>query len=209
MEKEIEGQNERTAPGHAFAAAPSENPFLVPAAYFDSFPDTVLLRIKKETDPKTEPILSPLLASLKKENPFDVPEGYFRQALPLSKYRTSIIRLGGAKNMIRYAAAACITLALGYLLFLFNPEPNHTDYSRKPASPPANQLSEESVAFYFQGLEDWTGVAEKDDFFSEGNLLVDLNRESITNLLSGITEQGMSQFMAQASPNEVSILMIN
>lgn len=97
------------------------NPYQVPAGYFNDLAEMVMMRIKAEsaTSAKEETaVLSPLLASLKKETPLYVPEGYFdnlaaglsKNLAPTHETKPKVISLN-ADRFFKYAAAA-VTVGL-------------------------------------------------------------------------------------------------
>lgn len=122
-------------------------PYAVPAGYFGDFSDILMNRIRLEaisigeTPPGISPLdeiaeISPLLARLKNKNPYQVPEGYFKQhtKIPASENITSkIIALTGSTQtefvaprtkkisvpirIVRYAAAACIVGLIGIVTY--------------------------------------------------------------------------------------------
>lgn len=99
-------------------------PFAVPSAYFDQLPQQVLGKIYAHAD--QEETLSPLLASLKGKQVFDVPEGYLEQVPPVPQDAAPVVPkivVHPAQRSIRWsgwaAAAAVICMfVLGGLKFL-------------------------------------------------------------------------------------------
>lgn len=66
----------------SLGATMGQNPYQVPAGYFDNLAENVLVKIKalEATTAREELMhLSPLLAGLSKEMPYSIPQGYFEQ----------------------------------------------------------------------------------------------------------------------------------
>jgi hypothetical protein len=114
------------------------NPYHVPAGYFDSLAEKVMMRIKAEAavSAKEETaMLSPLLASMKRETPLSVPEGYFENLtsnIPKSSTqtgKTKVISLN-AERFFKYAAAA-VTVGLISLFawIMLKPSDGDTEYA--------------------------------------------------------------------------------
>lgn len=127
------------------------NPYHVPAGYFDSLAERVMMLIKTGAGiPAKEEtaMLSPLLASMKRETPLSVPEGYFeRLATDLSKSstptgKTKVIRLN-ADRFFKYAAAA-VTVGLISLFawIMLKPSAGETEYALNNDTLIDNQVKE-------------------------------------------------------------------
>src|SRR5688500_17895885 len=63
-----------------------QNPYSVPENYFERFPGTLMNIVKGQSENVQDELktLSPVLSSIGKQMPFDVPAGYFDQALSLA-----------------------------------------------------------------------------------------------------------------------------
>lgn len=155
--------------------------------------------------------LSKTVAELPTKQPFQLPDGYFdnfgaglRQKLeeePMAQKTVPVVRLWARKTILRYAVAACITGVLGWVLHILSaPNPEIQDTALVKLQNSA-QLSEEAIAQYFIGIDDWISEPEQAETFIDNNLLVDIDRESISTLLSGITEQGIHQYLEQLGTN--------
>src|SRR5688572_28074739 len=93
------------------------NPYRVPAGYFESLTEMILLRIKAEeatsVDEELE-ILSPFLKKIDKTPPYTVPQGYFdtlKPEIPSTVTREAKVVRISASRVFRYAAAA-VTMGL-------------------------------------------------------------------------------------------------
>ncbi|HSK11942.1 MAG TPA: hypothetical protein VK907_01950 [Phnomibacter sp.] len=85
----------------------------VPAGYFDSFAESMLARVRnREVTDELEQI-APLLNSIPKQMPYDVPDGYFETLNPAIPARSAkVVAFGGGKWK-QWAAAAAIIFTLG------------------------------------------------------------------------------------------------
>jgi hypothetical protein len=151
--------------------------------------------------------LSTAVAELPVEVPFWVPQDYFSNfsGVLLQKmdeenrgYKTApVVRIWFKETILRYAVAACTVGALGCVLYLVSRPTVENPIIELVKLGNSVQLSEESVAQYFVGIDDWTSEAEHAERLAENNLLVDMDHESISSLLSGISEQGINQYLEQ------------
>jgi hypothetical protein len=117
-----------------------EAPYGIPAGYFEDFADILMYRIRFEAEgfgeiksvssPEEISGISPLLAGLKKKNPYQVPVGYFESlnndvqisenvppkltAVPQSSKPKKI---SIPMRIVRYATAACIVGMIGITTF--------------------------------------------------------------------------------------------
>jgi hypothetical protein len=93
--------------------AERENPYKVPAGYFDTLPQKVLSLVndsdRKEIHAELE-ALAPLLNKISKEGPYEIPRGYFHQSLnKKASTRPSTSKLATLNYLSRLAAAAVIS----------------------------------------------------------------------------------------------------
>ena len=177
MKRKIEIENELSDISQTVANLPKENPFSVPDNYFE----TSLLR-------------TPQLKLLSKENPFQLPEGYFEQ-FKVSKPKTKTFTLPTAHNFVRYAAAACITGVLVALFFLIDDTPKEAIVV-ETSKIRQLELSSDAVESFLSDAENMTVASETDELVESGdNALVDLNSDMVGQLLSELSENGLSQYM--------------
>src|SRR6476620_2120758 len=81
--KEIPDELKNIAP--SLAGIDFQQPYKVPAGYFEDLPEQIMLRIRLEDagSPQEElEIISPFLGGLSKKMPFSTPEGYFDTLTP-------------------------------------------------------------------------------------------------------------------------------
>ncbi len=151
--------------------------------------------------------LAPAQAELPVQQPFELPKDYFSNftGVLLQKIEEEnkvhktvpVVRLSIGKIILRYAIAASITGLLGFGLYiLYSPTPQiqTTTLGKQEYK---IELSEESVAQYFAGIDDWTSEEEYAETLADNNLLVDIDIESISTLLSGMTAQEINQYLDQ------------
>lgn len=185
MKRKIDIENELSDISQTVANLPRQNPFSVPDNYFETAP----LRTSK-------------IELLRKENPFQLPEGYFEQ-FKLRKPKTKTFALFTVNNVVRYAAAACITGVLVALFFLID---NTADknFSAEVSSIRQTDISSDAVESYLVDAENMTVVESNNDEFAEplDNALVDLNSEMVGEILSELSENGLSQYMNLNELNE-------
>lgn len=118
--------------GSDLGTIPHAMPYHAPEGYFEELPALVMMRIKTEdVDSAGEEtaILSPLLASLKKESPLSVPPGYFEKLAanspgPEAKKESARVIAFRTDRIFRYAAAAVIIgfISLAGWIFLKSPD---------------------------------------------------------------------------------------
>lgn len=187
MQRKIDIKNELSAISQTVDNLPRENPFSVPTDYFEKF-SIPLIQI-------------PQLEQLPKDNVFQIPEGYFQQ-FKVRRPETRKISFFKTNEFIRYAAAACITGVLVALFFLI-------DNSRKQESTfeastiRQSGFSNDAVEIYLNDAEHMSVETHADELAeSQMNALVDLNSEMVGQLLSELSENGLTQFMNLNEINE-------
>jgi hypothetical protein len=177
-----------------------------PENYFSTFPSKLLGKIKQENSTAELEDLSPMLARMQKQNPFYVPENYFATFNATPKKEQAIIRsVFSYKRIIRYAAAACIT-GLLIISYTYN---QHNTTSRLAALQrnSASDLSLESIIGYLDQVDDVKDDNESDTpITAENNLLVDINQETIRQVLQEIPENDIKQFIDQTGSTEFKTL---
>ncbi len=114
MNRRKEIQDELLSLAPTLAKTDFADPYYVPAGYFESFPQLILGRIKKEDEnltPKQElEAISPLLAGMKKSMPYSVPDNYFETLNPQVQTavpKAKVISINPAR-LFKYAAAAAV-----------------------------------------------------------------------------------------------------
>ena len=175
------------------ADMPNNNPFIVPEAYFSTFPAKLLSRIEEENS-RFQP-LSPLLESLKKENPFVVPENYissFKVSIPQKE--GLVVPFFSIKNMLKYAAAAAIVGIIATFAVLQNKTEDKTALA---FAVDRSAISEDAFALYLSESE----LVENEqnlniEIEQSESFLVNLNPKLISEILTEIPENDISTYMS-------------
>ena len=112
--KEIHEELKDVAP--TLAGIDFQYPYTVPAGYFDSLAENIMLRIRLENAGSAKEeleIISPLLSSLSKEMPFSTPAGYFDNLTPdikavekVNHQPARVVKMFQPERRFRLAAAA-------------------------------------------------------------------------------------------------------
>ncbi|HUR65161.1 MAG TPA: hypothetical protein VMZ03_02320 [Chitinophagaceae bacterium] len=195
-------------------------PYSVPAGYFEGLSERMLQLVRESSDhlhkesfartvnEETDAI-SPLLAGLKKEMPFTVPQGYFENlatnaATKETKQEAKIISLTSRK-WFRYAAAAVVAgiiFMTGLLLINTNKEKESGAKTLAKVSRDVKKLSE----------------TQKDDLLDfldagmNGTETVEVNTtdktKEIQQLLQDVSEEELKSFQQQTEDIE-DVLMTN
>lgn len=175
-------------------------PLTLPKGYFESFNNDLINEIRKRQSAKEElNEISPTLSSVRKESPFVVPEKYFEsQKLNIYSEKERITPVFKINKIFRYAAAACILgiIAASYL-FLQHNEPSSKSSSNKEDEK-ISSVSIDDLDLYLIQAEEIdrdanTGFSNGD----ESNLLVDLDKQTINELLQGISDLEISKFIEE------------
>ncbi len=178
----------------------NETVFELPKDYFKTFGIQLMNKIhtvQSVDDELSE--MAPGLISLRTKNPFTIPKGYFdTNVIEAPIRKTKLAGIIQMKNILRYAAAACIIglIWLSYMLIRVDgPRPMVASTSNKQQ---AAELSLDDMAIYLQQMEE---IGHDNDLeFSNGdesNLLVDLTQETIQELLNGIPDKGINEFIEE------------
>ena len=177
-----------------------------PENYFSTFPSKLLEKIKQEHTSSELEELSPMLVGMQKQNPFYVPENYFSTFNATPKKEQAVIRSAFSyKRIIRYAAAACIT-GLLIISYTYNQD-NTTSPLAALQRNSAADLSLESIIGYLDEVDDVKDANESDTpITAENNLLVDINQETIRQILQEIPESDIKQFIDQTGSTDYKSL---
>jgi hypothetical protein len=188
-------------------------PYTVPAGYFKTFPAAVLSLVNNEENAGAElERLSPLLSRMDKKQPFEIPAGYFEQlkfnpATPQTSQKAPVIRLNPYRNRTYWAAAAVLTgfIALA-TWFSFNRDSQTGNGSDPMAenvetrSPDTLRISDAAIEdFLVSGTGEWpdlpadsVGILQEDN----GLALVEINEGNISQFLSQLPDDAVSQYLA-------------
>ncbi len=158
------------------SVAGKTTPFSVPDDYFSGLSHSIMSKIKTQQEISVVDellTLSPLLASLKKENLYEVPPGFFEQldatSLVLqSKKPATVVRLFERKTIIRLAAAASVLLMIAFGLSRLTGSQQLDSYVKQglkkynteaKLNQELNNISENDVINYLQNTSSASDVA--------------------------------------------------
>jgi hypothetical protein len=179
----------------AQAAAPV---YEVPEGYFAALPGEVLARIQTNLTVREElDEVTPLLNTIDKETPYQVPATYFAQAdfARLARYpqpQARVVGLRLARKWMQYAAAALVTgvLVTGAFLYTDNPANiEETTYKTVDLSSELNKLSETELANYLDNPEH-AAVANAGTVLTSEEILTD-----VKNNLQRVSDEELKQYL--------------
>jgi hypothetical protein len=172
--------------------------FELPTDYFETFENKLMNKIRTAQSVDNElSEIAPGLISLRTNNPFTVPNDYFDSTvIGLPSRKNRLAKVFQMKNMLRYAAAACIVGLIGFSYLLIKLNHSETSVASSSNNQQAEELPLNDMAIYLEQMDaidhDNVTVFSNED---ESNLLVDLNKETIKELLNGIPDKGIQEFI--------------
>lgn len=191
----------------------ASNPYRVPAGYFDTLADSIMLRIRAEAAASPEEeleLLSPFLRKLDKTPPYTVPQGYFENlatSLPKpaeekQKEPAPVVRMS-PRRVFSYAAAAVTVGLITIVAWFFIQSP-----AKQQTTVAANHdtLTERQMQKDISGLSD-TEIAS----FVEGNAVADvenqvvavqLEEEPFRLMLSEVSDEELEKYLEQQPVKE-------
>lgn len=204
--KEILEELNDAAPN--LAGIENQHPYRVPAGYFASLPELILLRIrtdKAESAGEELEILSPLLSGLDKKMPFSTPEGYFESLQPsvpgVPAEPARVVKMFQPRSSFRMAAAAVTVgiIALAGYLFFLRPAENQYAVNTDPEvqtelKTKVTELSENELVNF---VESATILAP-----FENNSTGEINEDDIKLMLADISDQELQKFIDLNSAKE-------
>lgn len=178
-------------------------PYRIPQLYFHEFSEVLMNRIRLadglgdiDADAEINQI-SPLLAGLKKKNPYQVPEGFFaglntlipqKETTPATVIEMPVKKISTfTRNIRRFAVAASVVALLGTALYqiAFRHGVSQTD----PLSGLA-AVSDQDMANYLDSDDiHWTPV------ISSSAALSDFSEGDIHDLLSSVSDSELEQYL--------------
>ena len=176
----------------------NETVFELPKDYFETFGIQLMNKIhtiQSVDDELSE--MAPGLISLRTKNPFTIPNGYFdTNVIETPSRKTNLVKVFQMKNLIRYAAAACIVGLIG-IIYMITKEGDSTPFVASTSNNQQSaELSLDDMVIYLEQMEE---IGHDNDLeFSNGdesNLLVDLTKETIEEMLNGIPYKGIKEFI--------------
>lgn len=176
----------------------------VPDGYFAALPGEILSRIQTNHTVREElDEVAPLLNTIDKETPYEVPATYFAQAdfARLARYQqpqARIVSLRLARKWMQYAAAALVTgvLVTGAFLYTDNPANiEETTYKTIDLSSELNKVSETELANYLDNPEH-AAVANTVTTLTSEEILTD-----VKNNLQQVSDEELKQYLTDNAEN--------
>lgn len=172
--------------------------FGLPNDYFETFENKLMDKIRKVQSVEDElSEIAPGLILLRTNNPFVVPRGYFDSTVVrVQSGKKRLTKVSQIKNILRYAAAACIIGFIGFSYFMIKSDHSVPSVTSSNKSQQAEELSLNDMMIYLDQMD--AIDHDNEEAFSiddESNLLVDLNKETIKELLDGIPDKGIQEFI--------------
>jgi len=201
---------ELTSLSQHVAQLPKNTPFALPNGYFDNFPARLMDSTQHEA-PKQELIEhSLLLQSLKQHNPYTIPEGYFNHfKVDIQKNQALVVRMFSLRSWAKYAAAACLLGTIATVFFVSKTE-NAIPLASRSKEPETFQqkVSPDAIAMYLEEMDNLSLVepTENEQIETGSNLLVDMNSETIQEILQEIPDIDISLYMDQNGLGDVQSL---
>jgi hypothetical protein len=173
-------------------------PFSLPDNYFESFNQQLVKKIAGTSEIDMELLEhAPSLVPLRKENPYNLPLNYFEQLdIKIESKNTKVVRMFNKSMIIRFAAAACILGAFFISYYSTNNVEREIASVTKIDADATSNLTLEGMFSYLNEVDDNPNNTENELTISESNnLLVDLNQETIQQVLSEIHEEEIQEFI--------------
>jgi hypothetical protein len=170
---------------------PKNNPFAAPEGYFNQFSNCILAKIESQETEKE--ILSPLLQSLKKDNPFTVPPDYMQEfKVNINPKKAKIVPLFNLKTVLKYAAAAAVVgIIATFAILLFSSE----EKREMAKSTEETVISSDAFDLF---LSETASIEEEQIEVSEEesqSLLVQMDAKMVREILSEIPETEISNYV--------------
>jgi hypothetical protein len=178
--------------------------FEVPDGYFTALPAEVLSRIQTRHSVREElDEVAPLLNTLDKEMPYQIPATYFAKAdfARLARNRqpqAKVVSLRLARRWMQYAAAALVTGVLVTGAFLFTDNPANIEesaYNSVDLSSELNKVSEAELANFLDN-SDHAAVANPVTVLTSDEVLTD-----VKNNLQRLSDEELKQYLTDNAEN--------
>lgn len=176
----------------------ADQPFSLPENYFESFTQQLIKNITAASEIDLElQEHAPALVSLRKQNPYSVPLDYFEQLeIKTKSTETKVVRMFNKTVFMRFAAAACILGIIFVSYFSTNNVQREVASVTRTETDTTNNLTLEGMFSYLNEVDEIPNSTENELTISESNnLLVDLNQETIQQVLSEIHEEEIQEFI--------------
>ena len=203
-------QEELTSLSQQVSQLPKSTTFAVPKDYFETFPERLMGAIQQEASGQDLIELSPLLKSLTHENPYAIPEGYFNNLkIEVPRNQAPVRGMYSFGILVKYAAAACLAGIIATVFFVSKKE-NATQWATlsKEHETFHHTVSPDAIAMYLEEMDNLSTAetSENEQIDTGSNLLVDLNRETIKEILQEIPDKDISLYMDQDGLGDVHSL---
>jgi hypothetical protein len=186
-------------------------PYTVPAGYFDSLAENIMLRIRLENAGSAKEeleIISPLLSSLSKEMPFSTPAGYFDNLTPdikavekVNHQPARVVKMFQPERRFRLAAVAVTIGLIGIAAWLFMREPvadlnaSKTDTEvQKELKAKVSEISDSELANFVEANTNIT--------FTDSTSVAEIREEDVKLMLADIPDRELEQYLRQNSVKE-------
>ena len=192
------------------AQLPKNTPYTVPNDYFEHFPSRLMQHIVNEASDQEWIELSPLLKSLKHENPYTIPEDYFNNLkVEIPRNQAPVIGMKRVGSWVKYAAAACLLGIIATVFFVSKTEKgNQLAGLPKETETFQQKISPDAIAMYLEEMDNLSVAEtnENEQVDTASNLLVDMSRETIKEILQEIPDKDISLYMNQDGLGDVHSL---
>ncbi|PSK89052.1 hypothetical protein B0I18_11364 [Taibaiella chishuiensis] len=170
--------------------AAKQNPYTLPENYFDQFESQLMARISEPVANAQAEIdqLSPLLAGLRQQQVFEVPQDYFQAPVAAPKpVRTVEHPSVKSIKWARWAAAAAILIIFGLGAFqMFNPA----------IAEPKQSFQQSLAQIPSDSIREWLSTnMDEEDINSLGNSVAGLDVISTSSVLKGFTDKEIEQYI--------------
>ena len=199
-------------------AAPSlegidfQHPYRVPAGYFESLAERILLRIRLDNASSAQAemeIISPLLSGLSKQMPFSTPEGYFDTLVPsihqvkpdTERKPARVVKMFQPQKTFRMAAAAVTIGVISIAAWLFMGEPATDKYATKTDTEVQNELKNKVGELSDNELSAFIESNTVITTYDNTNL-EDISEDDVKLMLADISDQELEKFIDQNSVKE-------
>ena len=192
------------------AELPKNTPFTEPKDYFDQLPARLMEAIHNQTSEQELIELPALLKALQHENPYTLPEGYFNDLeVVIPRAQAPVVGMNKLGSWVKYVAAACLIGIIATVFFASKSE-NETALASlsKETETLQNKVSPDAIAMYLEEMDDISiaETSENEQVDTSSTLLVDMNSETIKEILQEIPDKDISLYMDQDGLGDVHSL---
>jgi hypothetical protein len=188
-----------------------QQPYRVPAGYFDGLAEQVMLRIRLENAGSAKEeleIISPFLSGLDKKMPFSAPGGYFdtltpgvRVARKELREPARVVKMFQPRRTFRMAAAVVTIGIIGVAVWLVMREPSANQYAtktdievQKELKNRVSEISENELADFIETNSNIT--------FTDSTSMIEIGEEDVKLMLADIPDQELERYLDQNAVKE-------